>query len=275
MKRAINLDEHLGIMVKQVKKVAEMLWNKGWAEANAGNLSIDITENFIFSDKKKDIPKTDIMLRQEGYTNLGNRIFLITGSGCRFRDIAEHPESGMCIVLISQDGSAYGISEAYGFNKDIRPTSELSTHLLLHDYFRKTGLKDKVVIHTHPTELVALSQIKRLWNEKLLNSKLHGMLPEVKVLIPKGAGLVDYALPGSEKLAESTLEKAIKSHKVIIWQKHGCLAVSDTPFGAFDIIDILNKGAQVLLACLNAGETPEGLNETELMELKQAFNLPY
>jgi rhamnulose-1-phosphate aldolase len=275
MRKMINVDEQFGIIVQQVKNVAEMLWDKGWAEANAGNLSIDITESLFSSDKKINTPKTNIMLRQAGYAHLGNRRILITGSGCRFRDIAEDPKNGMCIIQISQDGSAYGILDAYGFNKDIRPTSELATHLLLHDYSRKTGLKGSVVIHTHPTELVALSQIKRFWNENVFNLKLHGMLPEVKVVIPKGAGLVDYALPGSEKLAESTLEKIRKGYRIIIWQKHGCLAVSDSPIGAFDTIDILNKGAQVLLACLNAGETPEGLTEAELMELKQAFNLPY
>jgi hypothetical protein len=39
------------------------------------------------------------------------------------------------------------------------------------------------------------------------------------------------------------------------------------------MIDILNKGAQVLLACLNAGEMPEGLSKSELQELEAAFNL--
>jgi rhamnulose-1-phosphate aldolase len=275
MRELVNVDEQFGIIMQQVKNVAGMLWNKGWAEANAGNLSIDVTDHFFSTDKKKNTPKTNIMLRQRGYTNLGNRRILLTGSGCRFRDIAEDPESGMCIIQISQDGLTCGILDAYGFSKDIRPTSELSTHLLLHDYSREMGLKENVVIHSHPTELVAISQIKRFWNENIFNSKLHGMLPEVKVVIPKGAGLVDYALPGSEKLAESTLEKIKEDYRIIIWQKHGCLAVSDSPIGAFDTIDILNKGAQVLLACLNAGETPEGLSGAELMELKQAFNLLY
>jgi rhamnulose-1-phosphate aldolase len=275
MGKLINVSEQFEAMVQQVKKVAELLWNKGWAEANAGNLSIDVTDYFFSTGKKKNIPKTNTILRQKGYANLGSRRILITGSGCRFRDIAEDPENGMCIIKISQDGSAFGIMDAYGCNKDIRPSSELATHLLLHDYSRKMGLKESVVMHTHPTELVAISQLKRFWNENIFNSKLHGMLPEVKVVIPKGAGLVDYALPGSEKLAEATLEKIRKGYRIIIWQKHGCLAVSDSPVSAFDTIDILNKGAQVLLACLNAGETPEGLTEAELMELKQGFNLPY
>jgi rhamnulose-1-phosphate aldolase len=275
MRKLKNIDEQFAFIMHQVKNVAGMLWDKGWAEANAGNLSIDVTECLVPTDKKKNTPETNIKLRQKGYANLGGRRFLITGSGCRFRDIAEHPESGMCIIQISDDGYTCKILDAQGFSRDIRPTSELAAHLLLHEHFRKTGMKDKVVIHTHPTELVALSQIKRFWNEKLLNSMLQGMLPEVKVLIPKGAGLVDYALPGSERLAESTLNKAGQGYRVIIWQKHGCLAVSDSPAGAFDAIDVMNKGAQVMLACLNAGETPEGLNEAEIAELRQAFGLPY
>jgi len=275
MGKLIKIDEQFTAIVQQVKNVAGMLWDKGWAEANAGNLSIDVTDSCLYFDKKKNIQKSNVVLRQDGYANLKGRRILITGSGCRFRDIAKDPESGMSIIQISEDGLKCCILDAGGFNKDIRPTSELATHLLLHDYFRKKSLKDRVVIHTHPTELVALSQIKRFWNEDIFNSRLHGMLPEVKVVIPKGAGLVDYALPGSEKLAISTLEKISNGFSVIMWQKHGCLAVSDSPVSAFDAIDILNKGAQVLLACLNAGETPEGLSGTELTELKQAFNLLY
>jgi rhamnulose-1-phosphate aldolase len=268
-----KINEDLEAIIIQVKNVAGMLWNKGWAEANAGNLSIDITDVSIAFDENKIKQDKNIIIRSEGYAGLAGRRILITGSGCRFRDIAENSESGMCMIQISQDGLACSIIDAYGLNIDIMPTSELAAHLLLHDYFRKAGLKDKVVIHTHPAELVALSHMKRFWNEDIFNSMLHGMLPEVKVVIPKGAGLVDYALPGSEKLAKSTLEKIIQGFRIVMWQKHGCLAVSDSPVGGFDTIDILNKGAQVLLTCLNAGETPEGLSRAELAELEQAFNL--
>ncbi len=268
-----KIDEQFAATVQQVKNVAGMLWDKGWAEANAGNLSIDVTESCLKFHKKKITPESNVVFRPEGYENLGGRRILITGSGCRFRDIAKDPENGMSIIQISEDGLKCFILDACGFNKNIKPTSELAAHLLLHNYFRKMDLKEKVVIHTHPTELVALSQIKRFWKEEKFNTKLHGMLPEVKVIIPKGAGLVDYALPGSEKLAKSTLEKIKEGFRIVIWQKHGCLAISDCPVSGFDTIDILNKGAKVLLACLNAGEVPEGLSGTELTELKQAFNL--
>lgn len=275
MGKTNNVNKKLKETILQVENVAGMLWDKGWAEANAGNLSIDVTDSCLSFDEKKNKQDTNISLRPEGYENLRDRKILITGSGCRFRDIANDPKSGMCMIQISENGLKCCILNSCGFNKDIRPTSELATHLLLHNYFRKMDLKDKVIIHTHPTELVALSQIKRFWKEEIFNKMLHGMLPEVKVIIPKGAGLVDYALPGSEKLAESTLTKIIQGFRVIMWQKHGCLAVSENPVSGFDTIDILNKGAQVLLTCLNAGETPEGLSEVELSELKQVFNLSY
>jgi rhamnulose-1-phosphate aldolase len=275
MGKLINVNEHMSAIVQQVKDVARMLWNKGWAEANAGNLSIDVTDNCLRFYEKKNTPESNVVLRPDGYANLKGRRILITGSGCRFRDIDRDPESGMSIIQISDDGLKCCILDVYGFNKDIRPTSELATHLLLHNYFRKMDLKEKAVIHTHPTELVALSHMRRFWNEDIFNSMLHGMLPEVKVMIPKGAGLVDYALPGSEKLAKSTLEKISQGFRIVMWQKHGCLAVSDSPVRGFDTIDILNKGAQVLLACLNAGEKPEGLSGVELSELEQAFNLSY
>lgn len=260
-------------VLAQVKDVAGYLWQKGWAEANAGNLSIDVTDSFNFSESEHVASASSSLNTSLDYSSIAGRSILITGSGCRFRDISKEPESGMCIIHLSDYGKAYQIFKRKFSETDVKPTSEIATHLRLHEHFAKSGSLNKVVLHTHPTELVALSHMKKYWDEKKFNSVLLGMLPEVKVILPEGAGLVDYALPGSEKLAEGTLEKLIKGYRIIMWQKHGCLAVSDNPLSAFDMIDILNKGAQVLLACLDAGEIPQGLSKDELDELAVAFNL--
>jgi len=273
MKSDLQLQELLGGLMRRSSETARYLWQKGWAEANAGNLSINArlkTDQNAMNDCL-----TEKVLLGEGVSckHLGGCLILISGTGARFRDIADDPEKGMCVIRITDDGKAYQYYNPAASSVQSKPTSELATHLKLHDYLAGTHSVSKVVLHTHPTELVALTHIRKFWNEDIFNGIILGMLPEVKVILSEGAGLVDYALPGSVRLADATLQKLAEGYRTILWQKHGCLAVSDDPIKAFDMIDILNKGAQVLLNCLNAGEMPEGLSKSELQELEAAFNL--
>jgi rhamnulose-1-phosphate aldolase len=142
---------------------------------------------------------------------------LISGTGTRFRDIADNPVSGMCVIRITNDGKAYQFYSMSASSGQIKPTSELATHLKLHDYLVRTKSSNSVVLHTHPTELVALTHIRKFWNEGVFNGIILGMLPEVKVILPEGAGLVDYALPGSVRLADTTLQKLSEGFRTILW----------------------------------------------------------
>jgi len=57
---------------------------------------------------------------------------------------------------------------------NFQPTSELPTHLGIHQLIIKRGTNEKVVMHTHANELVALTQIKEFCNEEKLNKTLMG-----------------------------------------------------------------------------------------------------
>jgi len=58
---------------------------------------------------------------------------------------------------------------------------------------------------------------------------------------------------------------------VVIWEKHGAFAIGETVSDAFDMIDILSKSAQIWFMAMQSGNEPEGLNDEQLMELKEAF----
>jgi rhamnulose-1-phosphate aldolase len=160
------------------------------------------------------------------------------------RDLAENPEENLCFIYISENGSAYHIVAASDVTEGIRPTSELLTHLAIHQMLIHTKRPELAVVHAHVTELIALSHIPGLNSEEAVNNLLWGMHPETKMFVPDGAGYVPFEVPGSETLARSTV-KAFESHQAVIWEKHGCMAIAESVPDAFDTLDILAKAARI------------------------------
>jgi rhamnulose-1-phosphate aldolase len=72
------------------------------------------------------------------------------------------------------------------------------------------------------------------------------MHTETAFFIPEGVGYVGMEIPGSQELAKATL-KSLKNHKVVVWEKHGCLAVGKDVHDAFDRIDLMAKAARIYL----------------------------
>ncbi|MEN8120462.1 MAG: rhamnulose-1-phosphate aldolase [Bacteroidota bacterium] len=204
------------------------------------------------------------------YPELAGMFLFITGTGKRMRDLAKNPLKNALIIKMNEDGSAYWIISQKKNCHNFSPTSELPTHLLIHQQIVQRGSKNKVVIHTNSNELVALTQIKEYSDEKKLNKLFWGMHPETIIFVPKGVGFVEYAMPGSEIIAEKTVE-ILKNHDVALWEKHGVFAVGESVMDTFDMIDILAKSARIFFMCKSAGYEPEGLSDKELAELVKAY----
>jgi rhamnulose-1-phosphate aldolase len=128
------------------------------------------------------------------------------------------------------------------------------------------GSIEKVVLHTHATELVALTQAKEFCNKDSLNKLLWGMHPETIMFMPKGVGFVPYILPGSAEIAMETI-KVLQDHDVALWEKHGVFAIGKSISDTFDVIDILAKSARIFFTCRSANIIPEGFTAPQLKEL--------
>ena len=259
----IQLNEELKKIIDDMSEVARYLWERGWAERNAGNISVDVTElvaseNYDFTQ----FPKKEMNITQP---ELAKRYFCITAAGSRLRYLAKQPQKDILIVSISEKLDGYHILWGGEGLRD-RPTSEFISHIKVHDFLRRSGLPQKVIMHTHATHLVALSHIEQYCNEEKLKHLLWTMHPELKLVLPKGVGFASYRRPGSEDLADATIS-ALKNHRVIIWEKHGCLAIGNDSHEAFDLIDTVNKSAEIFFVCKNAGYEPQGLNNEQLAKL--------
>ena len=97
------------------------------------------------------------------------------------------------------------------------------------------------------------------------------MNPETKIIIRKGVGLVPYLILGADELAHVTI-KALEKHDVVLWEKHGCLAIGTNVYETFDRVDILNKAARIFFTCKNADLDSEGLSAAQLDELERLFS---
>jgi rhamnulose-1-phosphate aldolase len=141
----------------------------------------------------------------------------------------------------------------------------------MHHSLYRTSAKEKVVLHTHPNELIALTHLPDTNQEEALNYALWSMIPEAKIYVPRGIGLVPYRLTASQSLADATVKALERKHKVVMWEKHGALAVGKDPLEAFDLIDAMNKSATLYLLCKNTGQNPQGLTREQIDEIGHTF----
>lgn len=251
-----------------VAEVAGYLWEKGWAERNGGNLTLNITE--YVDEQMRALPAISGAL-PIGVTlpNLKGCWFYCKGTGKRMRDLARDPMAAGSIIRILDDCSTYEIIA----DTVVKPTSELPSHLILQDYAIAQGTGYKATLHTHPIELVAMSHSKEYLDSKHLTQILWSMIPETLAFAPLGIGVVPYALPSSVELADATLE-LVKKHDVVLWEKHGTVAVAPDMMEAFDQTDVLNKAANIYMTGKNFGFTPEGMTPEAVQEIRDVFNLP-
>lgn len=263
MEKVKTLDDQVKSKISEVSSIAEYLWNREWAERNAGNISVDLSEFF----QNSDIPQNSLFVPCPFPQNASNLTLFITGTGCYLRTLIKNPEQAACIMRINAEASGYHIIWG-GESPDFKPTSELISHVKIHAFNREFKPSHKAVLHTHPIELIVLSHHEMFRDEEKFNHSLWKMCPEVRVFIPKGVSCAPYRLPSSEELANVTIE-GLKNRNVILWEKHGALATGESIEKAFDFLDVANKGAKMLLLAWSAGFDPKGLTMSELKDLEK------
>ena len=238
---------------QEIQEITAFLVHKGWAERNAGNYSYRLDEEGF----KRLIDSTpeyryrvylDVDLEALD-TQGGFYALLISLGNSRFRDVAKDPLACSGIVLYESSGDFQSPNGRFSFistHESVKPSSELVSHLMIHQYLAGNNPDKKAVLHSHPTYLIAYSHRYYGLTKEKLNELLEEIMPEVGFYIPKRTGFVELIAPGSSELALATL-KELANHDVVVWKKHGCLAVAETLWDAVDMMDILDKAAQIRL----------------------------
>ena len=254
--------------VEKTAEVAGYLWQNGWAERNGGNITVNITD--LVDDEVKAMPAIS-EVKQIGVTlpYLKGCYFYCKGTGKRMRDLARWPMANGSIIRICDDCASYVIIA----DNVVNPTSELPSHLSVHNRMIEKGSNYRATVHTHPIELIAMSHTKKFMGKDVLTNILWSMIPETKAFCPLGLGIVPYELPGSVKLADATMAE-LENYDVVMWEKHGVFAKGLDAMDAFDQIDVLSKSAKIYINAKCMGFEPDGMTQEQMHEMTVAFNLP-
>lgn len=251
-----------------IAEVAGYLWQRGWAERNGGNITVRITDEVGDSLHNHAALTAPIPIGKTLPSLRGHYLYA-KGTGKRMRDLARRPMENGSIIHICDDGAHYEIVA----DQPVMPTSELPSHLEVQNYLIESGSSYRATLHTHPIELVAMSHTRRFLDADTLTHTLWSMIPETLAFAPLGIGVVPYALPGSQVLADGTLAE-IKKHNVVLWEKHGVFAVGEDIVEAFDEVDVLNKAAILYMSACSMGFIPDGMTDQAMTDIRQVFHLP-
>ncbi len=255
--------------VNDVAEVAGYLWQKGWAERNGGNITVNITDQV--DDAIRAMPAlTEPVAIGMTLPNLKGCYFYCKGTNRRMRDLARWPMDNGSIIRILDDCAHYVIIA----DKNVKPTSELPSHLAVHNYLIGKGSTYKASVHTHPIELVAMSHNPKFLEKDVLTNILWSMIPETKAFCPRGLGIVPYMMPSTNELAEATIKTIDDNYDVVMWEKHGVFAVGENVMEAFDMIDTLVKSAIIYMDAKCMGFEPEGMSDEQMKAISKTFNLP-
>ena len=256
--------------IKNFMKITEDAWEKGWHERNGGNITYRLTP--------EDIKEISISIKyNNGWNrigvkvpNLANEYFLVTGSGKFIRNISVDLESNIGIIKIDETGEKYKI--VWGLINGAKPTSELPSHLMSHSIkFDVTGGKHRVIMHSHATNLIALTFVLPL-DGAVFTRELWEMATECPVVFPTGVGVVPWMVPGGAEIAEAT-SKLMKKHDIVLWAHHGVFCSGEDLDLTFGLMDTVEKSAEILVKVLSMGGKRQTITSNNFRELAKDFNV--
>jgi len=223
--------------LEDIAGVASELARRGWAEANAGNISVRLG------------------------AGPGLSTLLVKRAHVRMRDLARSPSEGLCLLRFGAGDRSYSV-----LPKGARPSSELPTHVAVHDILARFRYRDRVVVHTHPTSIISLSH--RFPNPRQLVRRLLSTHTEAPLLLQDRLTAIPFLPPGSLALGRATAD-VIEQFSAVIWPAHGIVAVGPTASSALDLIELTEKAARI---ALNMGPHA-GLTPSQQKSIRRAFGL--
>lgn len=256
--------------VKNYIRITQDAWLKGWHERNGGNFSYRIAEDEVKELKGLIDEGGEFTPIGVSVPNLSNEYFLVTGSGKFLRNVILDPEANIGIAKIDEKGENYKI--VWGLINGARPTSEFPSHLMSHSVKKETtGGKNRVILHSHTTNIIALTFVLPL-DSKVFTRELWEMATECPVVFPSGVGVVPWMVPGGAAIAKATSD-LMKEFDVVIWAHHGTFVSGETLDLAFGLMDTVEKSAEILVKVLSMGGKKQTITADNFRDLAKDFKV--
>ena len=257
--------------VEAAAPLIHLCWQMGWNEANGGNFSWRLPSDEVAALLAGLDPAPvagPVAPLPHDEPTLDGEYFLVTGSGQFFRHALARPGEVFGIVRIVDGGTAW--QRVWGFASGAKPTSEFDTHLTGHAVRKRVSNgRERMILHTHLPEFIALSFVVPLDSETL-NRALWEKMPECIVLFPDGVRVIPPLLPGTPTIAAASAVELEKS-RVISWSHHGIFVSEETPDRIFALVETIEKAAGIHRKVLSAGGPKQSISTQILRELAEKF----
>jgi rhamnulose-1-phosphate aldolase len=250
--------------VRELKKVSTWMAQKGWSEAGSGNISIRFDK--LPSELEGLAPGQPRRLPMAA-SRLGGRYLLVTSTGSRAREMETELERSVGLFNIMQGGQ-----EMVGVWGNPEATSELAAHIAIQEKLVEIRPEDRVVLHTHPANLIALTHLPRLQDSRSISEALLRMQSEAHMLFPDGLRYVQYSTPGSVELGARSADE-LERARVLLWHMHGAVATGETLSRALDYLEYIDKMAEIYWILRSAGVHPRGMRDEDIQSSLKHFNL--
>lgn len=259
--------------VKEMCRTTANMYRLGWDERNGGNISYLLNENEVaeYLDLNKVIrfiPLMGVNAAEFDVTSLTGKIFIVTGTGKYFKNVEDDPETNLGIVRIVKGGAEL----LWGYKDGGRTTSELPAHLMCHMARLKADPENRVVMHSHPTNTLAMNYVHEL-DEKKFTHTLWEMCTECIAVFPDGVGILPWMLCGTDSIGVATAKK-MEEFRLVIWAMHGIYGAGRTMDETFGLIETVEKAAQIYMLTAHLPRV-NTIKDEDMVKLAELFGLKY
>ena len=257
-------------IIRAIGQAGIRLSQMGAAEGAAGNISVCVRGSL---DVTPLFPEKQVTPLPQPAPQLTGAAIIVSGSGCRLRDLAEEPIANFACIVVESDGKT-GTMFTSPKRKFERVTSEFNSHFAIHiDQMSSRDIQLHTVIHGQPLHLTYLSHISRYQDWRYLNTHLLRWQPETIINFPEGIGVLPFIMLGSEEQMIETV-RILRAHKLLVWSQHGVIArCADTILHGVDLIEYAETAARYEYLNLAAGEKSEGLTPQQIRAICEFWNV--
>ena len=132
--------------------------------------------------------------------------------------------------------------------------------------------ENRVIMHSHPTNTLAMNFVHEL-DEKKLTHSLWQTCTECIVVFPDGIGVLPWMVCGTNEIGVATAEK-MKDYRLVVWGMHGIYGAGKDLDEAFGLIETVEKAAQLYMLTAHLPRV-NTIHDEELAEVAEAFGLEY
>lgn len=228
-------------MVEMIRTATEM-YRHGWDERNGGNISMLLEETEVarYLNVTKPIRTIPIGFKAP---ELAGKYFLVTGTGKYFKNVQFAPDVNLGLLRIAEDGENAEL--LWGYTDGGRFTSEFPAHMMSHVARLKVDPMNRVVMHCHPSNLLAMTYVHDL-DEKAFTRTLWQMCTECIVVFPDGVNVLPWMLCGTNEIGIATAEK-MNTARLVVWSQHGIYGAGRDLDETFGLIETAEKAAEIYM----------------------------